>query len=234
VGVGAAGGEDGLLLRLAAAFVRGQREATVTLGAALRGRLDGLGAEDLASVVQAGRAAGLRLHRFKRTQGLARVQRVLGLLRGVAPSDLLDLGCGRGVFLWPLLEAFPGLSVTAVDRERRHAGVVQAVAAGGVEPLTAARAEVDALPFPGRAFDVVTMLEVLEHLREPAPALAEACRVARGFVVLSVPSHDDDNPQHLHRYTRDELAGLLGAAGARRVTFDGVHNHTLAVARVGA
>ena len=43
--------------------------------------------------------------------------RVLGTLRGIAPTHLLDIGTGRGVFLWPLLDAFPSLMVTAVERD---------------------------------------------------------------------------------------------------------------------
>src|SRR5947209_2342913 len=57
-----------------------------------------------------GLAASLRLHHFKRTNTLPRVRKVLGILRGLAPSSLLDIGSGRGVFLWPLLDTFPELA----------------------------------------------------------------------------------------------------------------------------
>src|SRR5262245_16854409 len=58
-------------------------------------------------LVQLGLQAGLRLHRVKRTGNLPRVRKVLGILRGLGPESVLDVGSGRGVFLWPLLGAFP-------------------------------------------------------------------------------------------------------------------------------
>jgi hypothetical protein len=68
----------------------------------VRGRLG-----DPSASIDDGLAAGLRLHKFKRNEDLTRVRRVLSLLRGLAPATLLDIGSGRGTFLWPLLAGFP-------------------------------------------------------------------------------------------------------------------------------
>jgi ubiquinone/menaquinone biosynthesis C-methylase UbiE len=107
-----------------------------------------------------------------------------------------------------------------------------AVARGGIERLTGLCADACALPLGDDAAEVVTMLEVLEHLEEPARAAAEALRVARRFVIASVPSHEDDNPEHIQLFDGANLTALLSAAGATRVDLEHVRGHLLAVARV--
>ncbi len=228
---------DFYFAHIAAAYVRGTMlvddavvEARLDLFAT---PLDGLASEQLEALIRLGLERGLRLHRFKRTMGLPRVARVLGLLRGLNPAELLDVGSGRGAFLWPLLDAFPDLPVTAIDSDERRVAVAMAVHAGGLEGLRARALDVTRLDLPDNGYDVVTLLEVLEHIPATERALAEVVRVARRFVVLSVPSKPDNNPEHIHLFDSNTLTRLLLAAGAARVRCDHVLNHIVAVARVG-
>src|SRR5258708_38104416 len=124
-----------------------------------------------AATIEDGINAGLRLHKFKANSDLPRVQRVLGVLRGLAPDSLLDIGSGRGTFLWPLLAAFPELSVTSIDSSARRTTDAAAVPRGGDDRLSVVRVDVQRPAFAARSFDVVTMLEVLEHLKNPQAAL---------------------------------------------------------------
>jgi ubiquinone/menaquinone biosynthesis C-methylase UbiE len=205
-------------LDLAAAFVRGKLPDAPDLPAA--------------DLVRHGLAAGLRLHKFKRSALLPRVRRVLGLLRSLAPADLLDVGSGRGAFLWPLLDAFPDLSVLAIDRKPHRVEDIQAVAAGGVPRLRGALMDACHLALPDKSVEGATLLEVLEHLERPALAVREAVRVARRFVAVSVPSRPDENPEHIHLFDRDSLQALFTAAGAGRLSVEFVLNHLVALAMV--
>ena len=212
---------DGLYNELAQAYARGMLP-------------DAGDTADAAELLARARDAGLKLHRFKRTMDLPRVRAVLGILRGVGPESLIDFGTGRGVFLWPLLDAFPALAVTAVERDERRLGHLAAVRRGGIERLTVARGDASALPFAAGSFDVATVLEVLEHQDDPLTLAREAVRLARRFVIASVPSKPDDNPEHVQLFTGDTLIALLTEAGAATVTVDYVLGHIIAVARVRA
>ncbi len=196
----------------------------------VRGRLGVSGGSD-AELIERGHAAGLKLHKFKRQAELPRVRRVLGALHGLAPQDLLDVGSGRGTFLWPLVNEFPWLPVLAVDEAERRVADLQAVRRGGIERLSAAQMDACALALGSKSRDVVTILEVLEHLERPERAAAEAVRVARRFVVASVPAHEDENPEHVQLFDEPALGRLFESAGAGRVSFERVLNHIIAVVR---
>ena len=194
-----------------------------------RGALGQLALDDDAAIA-AGEAAGLRMHRFKRSAELPRVRAVIGALRGLGATSLVDVGSGRGAFLWPMLDAMPDVRVTAIDVLPHRVAGLAAVARGGVANLAAARMDVGRCGLADGCADAVTVLEVLEHLPDPAPAAAEAVRLARRAVVATVPSHEDDNPEHLRVFDGGSLTALFTAAGARRVTIDHVRGHLVAVA----
>ena len=191
-------------------------------------RAHGLSAD--ADGVARAKELGLKPHRFKRSGELPRVRRVLGALSGLMPTELLDIGTGRGAFLWPLMDRFPELPVTCVDPLDYRVELLRQVRDGGIGTLTPLVGDVTALPFPDAAFDGVTILEVLEHLSKSERAVAELLRVARRFVVASVPSKPDDNPEHLRLYTADTLAELFQSAGRPvAVRCEYLLNHIVAV-----
>jgi len=212
-------GDDGRYYTdLAAAFVRGKIDG-----------VDDLSDEELLGL---GKARGLRLHKFKRQAELPRVRQVIGILQSISPTSLLDIGSGRGTFLWPLLNSFPQMLVIAIDRNPTRVADIDAVRRGGRENLISLSADATALSLAGGSIDVVTALEVMEHLTQPAVAAKEAVRVARNFVISSVPSKEDNNPEHIQLFNRESFVNLWMRAGARGVNVHYVLNHMIAVVKV--
>jgi 2-polyprenyl-3-methyl-5-hydroxy-6-metoxy-1,4-benzoquinol methylase len=87
------------------------------------------------------------------------------------------------------------------------------------------QADAARLPFQSRSFDILTCLEVLEHLREPGQALAEMARVSRKHLLLSVPNQPyftlanllrgrnlrrlGEDPDHIHHWTASQFLALV-------------------------
>lgn len=186
---------------------------------------------ELASIVAVGEAAGLKLYPFKtgKTE-LPRVRQVLSFLRGVEPESLLDVGSGRGVFLLPFLEAFPQTHVTSVDILDKRVCFLKELSAGGYSQLSALKGDICNQPLPDNSFDVVTLLEVLEHIPEVGKAVKSAVKMAKRYVVVSVPSKPDDNPEHIHLLTKEILTELFRDAGCSKLHFGGVNGHLILVA----
>jgi len=97
-------------------------------------------------------------------------------------QKVLDIACGDGLLLSAL--AKKGASVAGVDiseervRKCREKGLDVSV----VDIAT------ELLPFQDSAFDVVIMLDVLEHLYAPEELLSEAVRVSKKHIIISVPN----------------------------------------------
>ena len=218
--------------RLMAAYVRGMARQNLPLlpPPLMETPLELLSAEEIEAIFHAGEAAGLKLYYFKKKELLPRVKAVLGFLRSVQPESLLDVGSGRGVFLFPFLTQFPWTQVTAADILPRRVQMLQAIADGGIENLTVLERNICQWTQEEKLFDVVTLLEVLEHIPDVEQAIANAVRLARRFVVVSVPSQPDDNPEHIHLLTRDILADQFTRAGCTKLHFDGVNGHLILVA----
>lgn len=189
---------------------------------------------ELSAIVEAGEQTGQKLYPFKTGKAeLPRVRRVLSFLHGIEFETLLDVGSGRGVFLLPFLEEFPHVQVTSLDLLEKRVTFLNELAAGGYSQLTAFEKNICGQPFAEDSFDVVTLLEVLEHIPEVEKAVAAAVRMAKQYVVVTVPSKPDDNPEHIHLLTKDTLTELFTSAGCTRLHFGGVEGHLFLVAAKG-
>lgn len=222
-------------LACAAAYVRGTERRTEQglLSERYKKPLTELGGEELEKLFLDGVEEGLKMYRFKRThEELPRVRRVLGFLKSVQFESLLDVGSGRGVFLIPFLEQFSWVSVTAVDVLRERAEFLETIRRGGMERLSVLCGDICAQLVPDKSQDIVTMLEVLEHIPEVEKAVKTAVRIARKHVIVTVPSKEDNNPEHIHLLTKQRLTELFEAAGCSRLRFDGVNGHLFLAANL--
>lgn len=202
---------------LVTAFIRGRRPDAPDL--------------PLPELLRWAHAQGLKTYKFKRSEPpLPRVRKVLGQLHGLWPQTLLDVGSGRGTFLWPMIDALPQVHVTSLEQDPIRVRDLRAVRLGGIDRLDVLDADAQTADLPERGWAVVTALEVLEHLPDPAAAAVRLLRAAERCLIATVPSQPDDNPEHLRLYTGDSLRGLLLDAGARSVRVEYVLNHIVASA----
>lgn len=215
------------------AIVCGMQEEYLTEIAAayVRGALGLEGADS--DLVALGREHGLKMHRFKRST-LPRVLKCIGLLKGLRPTKLLDVGPGRGAFLWTMLSDMENVDATCVDVLPHRVELINTVAQGGLDRVRCFQADVQTLDFEDDSFDTVTALEVLEHLPQPSLAVRELCRVGTDWLLVSVPSKPDNNPEHINLFSAADLERLLLENGAESVQMHHVLNHRIALAKLRA
>jgi 2-polyprenyl-3-methyl-5-hydroxy-6-metoxy-1,4-benzoquinol methylase len=150
-----------------------------------------------------------------------RLDRVLRRLEPYrSTGHLLDVGCGRGELALRAGEL--GWDV--------HATEISASCVSLLRPMLGAKIHHGSLldaPFPDSSFDVVVMVEVLEHLAEPAAYLEATFRLLRpgGAILLTTPNFRGLSgrlrgldwrvvaDEHLTYFDERSLSRLLRATG---------------------
>jgi len=108
------------------------------------------------------------------------------ILIGVVPyrikGELLDIGCGNGSFLKWLKNH--GWQVKGVEVNKEAANLCRQK---GIEVFNG---ELLDASFANKTFDVVTLIQVLEHLPNPSATLREIHRVLKrkGLLIIGVPN----------------------------------------------
>jgi SAM-dependent methyltransferase len=142
------------------------------------------------------------------------VARMLSLLPKRAERGLaLDLGCGTGLMLEHL------------KREWRTVGLdfsplaLKFTSRRGIRRLI--RGDAQSLPFRDDCFDLITTLDLMEHVPGDDLLLAEARRILKpgGTLFITAPAHPflwsehDDALYHCRRYRKEELRERVLTAG---------------------
>ncbi|MBB5706362.1 bifunctional 2-polyprenyl-6-hydroxyphenol methylase/3-demethylubiquinol 3-O-methyltransferase UbiG [Sphingopyxis panaciterrulae] len=150
----------------------------------------------------------------------------------------LDVGCGAGLLAEPLARL--GAAVTGVDAAPENIAAARSHAAGQGLAISYHAGELAALP--PATFDLVTSMEVVEHVADPSAFVAElAARLAPGgLMILSTPNRTALSklllveaaervgavPRGTHDWDRflkpEELTDLLEGAGLEAIDRTGL------------
>jgi ubiquinone/menaquinone biosynthesis C-methylase UbiE len=134
--------------------------------------------------------------------------------------DILDIGCGTGAMLDDLMCC--GRVIGAdFSPEALSFCHKRSEKTGQVHPLV--RADIRSLPFRSNSFDVVTAMDIIEHIDRDKDASQEILRVLKpgGKLIATVPafmslwSRHDVALQHQRRYTAPQFRDLLQRSGFR-------------------
>lgn len=145
------------------------------------------------------------------------ISRYLFASRLCRGKRVIDLGCGSGygsAELARLAESVVGVDVAEV-------AIAEAQAQYGGTNLHFEVASLEKLPFADGAFHLGVCFEVIEHLKDFRPLLAEARRVLdpSGQLIVSTPNIkfyaesrklNGPNPFHEHEFSYEEFRSVLG------------------------
>ena len=229
--------EERYYTRLAAATVRGNilrcgREDILS-GRLIEEPIESLREEEFGEIISLAAELDVKLYHFKKSERiLPRISVVIGFLKGICFESILDVGSGRGAFLFPLLEGFPYAQVSSLDILEKRYLFLSDISRGGITRLSVSNRDICDMPYAEKSFDVVTMLEVLEHIPDTEAAVFSAVKMAREYVIVTVPSKEDDNPEHIHLLTQEKLTDVFMRAGAKKLSFDAVSGHLIMIAKV--
>jgi len=152
-------------------------------------------------------------HWWWRAREAALLDTIRKVCSGGRRRHILDVGCGDGLFFEKLLEF----------------GDVEGVEPDGslVSDDGPYRSHIHIRPFddrylPGHRYDLILMLDVLEHLSDPVAALRHAAHLlepSSGVMIVTVPAfnvawtHHDVINHHRTRYTKRQIRHEAALAG---------------------
>ena len=131
-------------------------------------------------------------------------------------NSVLDVGCGLGYGLEILANRARRLAGIEIDQRavRKGLGLI-----GHIHGLVEIRQYNGVqIPYNAGAFDLVTCVDVLEHVRDYMALIQEMVRTAASIVLISTPNRRPEftrsngkpkNPWHLREWTYHELDAIL-------------------------
>jgi SAM-dependent methyltransferase len=144
-----------------------------------------------------------------------------------SPESVLDVGCGEGVLTLEWAERLGDRRIVGIDLDDPK---LSAEWAARRRPNLEFRAEeATSLSFGDDEFDMAAAIEVLEHVPEPVVTVAEMARVARRWLLVSVPREPlwrglnmargaylrdlGNTPGHVNHWSKRAFVSLLSRYG---------------------
>ena len=149
------------------------------------------------------------------------------LAKPVRPVTVMDVGCGEGFTLIKLKQAKIGRTFEGID----HSDDALKLGKKLSPKLNIKKGDIYHLPYKDNAFDILVCTEVLEHLKKPHEALSEIKRVAKKYIILSVPNEPffilanllrgkylgtfGNHPEHVNHWTSGTFKRFLRKNGLK-------------------
>ena len=150
--------------------------------------------------------------------------RAIEAIRRARPSTILELGCGEGYVLEAVANAGVEAELTGVELDGRAVELAQARLGARA---TIVHEDARKLADDGRCFDMVMMLEVLEHIPDPEQMLPILDQLSNGWLLFSVPwepifrglnlargknvTRLGNDPEHINHWGRSSFAKFIGS-----------------------
>jgi SAM-dependent methyltransferase len=133
-----------------------------------------------------------------------------------AEARILEVGCGTGHNL-PMLQRFGRVDATEID------GFARVIASKRLGHAVRDAALPELKGVPERTYDLVAILDVLEHVEEDRASLVSMAEKLRpgGHILLTVPAHPwmwsahDEVNHHKRRYTKKTFRAAVEDAGLK-------------------
>ena len=141
------------------------------------------------------------------------------------PQSLLDVGCGVGIFLQQV--KINGWKAIGVDMS------ADSVAYARARGLAVRRGKIEELTFRPGSFDVITLFQTIEHIKDPIKTLEKLYLLLRrgGILVLTTPNEESvlakaqgkfwfgyRNIEHLYFFNEQSLTVLQKKVGFKRIS----------------
>ncbi|WP_105189821.1 bifunctional 2-polyprenyl-6-hydroxyphenol methylase/3-demethylubiquinol 3-O-methyltransferase UbiG [Pseudoalteromonas sp. T1lg48] len=135
---------------------------------------------------------------------------------GLADKETLDIGCGGGILAESMAKL--GAKVTGIDmgREPLNVAKLHSLESGVKVDYQQITAEQFAAEHPER-FDVVTCMEMLEHVPDPQSVIASAAALAKPGAQVYFST--------LNKTAKAYLFAIVGAEKLLKLVPEGTHDH---------